>query len=395
MSEHSFDAIVIGGGPVGGLAAGLIAKAGYRVAIVEEHERIGEPVQCAGLITPRCFDIVDYARGTILNKLKAAEIYSPAGQPLIIGKDKIQAVVIDRTAFDRSIIEKTMDSGAALISGERVRGLDGHDKRQVTLGNRTLEAKIIIGADGAKSVTRKLLGLDEPTYLLNGFSADVSGLEIDQQRAKVFFGRNLAPNFFAWMIPAGDITRVGLCTRGGNGTVHEHFKRLFKAGETANILSGGKVVKSYSGIIPIGTLDRTSADGGMIVGDAACQVKATSGGGIYPGLVCARHCANMAIKALEKDDFSGKMLSGYHDAWTSDIGDELKKAMMMHRIYASLDDKQLEEIFRMLSNKEIIETINSVGDIDYPSRLGWVLLKKEPGFLKYAGKFLRYGLLNS
>jgi digeranylgeranylglycerophospholipid reductase len=394
MPEHSFDAVVIGGGPVGGFTAELIARSGYSVAIVEEHERIGEPVQCAGLITPRCFDIADYAKGSILNKLKGAEIYSPAGKPLIIGKEKVQAMVIDRAAFDRSIIEKAIDSGATLISGKRVRGLEGLGSRQVVLQGGTLETKLVIGADGAKSMTRKLLGLGEPSYSLNGFSADVSGLEIDQNKAKVFFGRNLAPNFFAWMIPVDDITRVGLCIRDGNGTVHEHFKRLFTIGETAKILKGGKVVKSYSGIIPIGMPDQTYVDGGMIVGDAACQVKATSGGGIYPGLVCARHCANTAIKALEKDDFSEKMLSKYHDAWTSDIGDELKKAMMMHRIFASLDDEQLEEIFRMLSKKEILETINNIGDIDYPSQLGWMLLKKEPGFLKYAGKFLRYGLLN-
>lgn len=393
MPEHSFDVVVIGGGPMGGFTASLIARAGYKVAIVEEHEHIGKPVQCAGLITPRCFDIVDYAKGTILNGLKGAEIYSPTGHSLIIGKDKVQAVVIDRAAFDRSIIEKAIDSGTIMISGKRVKGFEGKGRRQVILNEGTLEAKLVIGADGAKSITRKLFGLDEPTYLLNGFSADVSGLEIDQDKAKVFFGRNLAPNFFAWMIPAGDITRVGLCTRDGNGTVHEHFKRLFKEGKTSGFLKNGKVIRSYSGIIPLGMPAKTFSDKGMIVGDAACQVKATSGGGIYPGLVCARHCAESAISALEKDDFSARELSGYQDAWTAEIGDELDKAMMMHRIFSSLDDHQLEDIFKMLSNREIIETINQVGDIDYPSRLGWMLLRKEPGFLKYAGKFLKHGLL--
>jgi flavin-dependent dehydrogenase len=132
----------------------------------------------------------------------------------------------------------------------------------------------------------------------------------------------------------------------------------------------------------------------MLVGDAAGQVKATSGGGIYPGLVCARHCAATAVRALGEGDCSERSLASYHRNWRAEIGDELDKAMMMQRVFSSLDDSQLEDIFRMMSNPEIIETINRTGDIDFPSKLGWMLLRKEPGFLKYTGKFLKHGLLH-
>jgi len=392
MSEHAFDVAVIGGGPVGGLTAGLIAKSGYKVAIIEEHEEIGEPVQCAGLITPRCFEIVDHARKSILNKVKGADIFSPAGQVLSIGKSNVQAVVIDRGAFDRQILDNAVDSGALLLAGKRMKEIKFTGECDIALGKEKINAKLVIGADGAKSITRSMLGFEEPAHQLNGFSADINGLDIDQEKVNVFFGRDLAPNFFAWMIPVGDITRVGLCVRDSHKTVYEHFKRLFKAGKTADLLKNGKIIGTSSGIIPIGMPARTSAERGMIVGDAASQVKATSGGGIYPGLVCARHCAATAISALEKDDFSRKMLSHYHESWTSELGDELKKAMMMHGIIASLSDEQLEDVFKMLSRKEIIDIINNVGDIDYPSKLGWMLLRKEPGLLKYAGKFLKFGL---
>ena len=55
-------------------------------------------------------------------------------------------------------------------------------------------------------------------------------------------------------------------------------------------------------------------------------------------------------------------------------------------------DEQVEDVFNMVSDEETLAIINRVGDIDYPSRLGWMLLKREPKLLKYAGKFLRYGL---
>jgi digeranylgeranylglycerophospholipid reductase len=252
----------------------------------------------------------------------------------------------------------------------------------------------VIGADGARSTVRKAMRVQEPSFLLNGLTANISGIDMGQDIARVFFGRETAPNFFAWMIPVGEITRVGLCLRGTERTVHEHFKALFSNKILSGMLDGGKVLSVDSGLIPLGPLPKTHADSSMLVGDAAGQVKATSGGGIYPGLVCAQHCATSAVKGLEKEDLSRTELASYDAAWRSEIGDELEKAMMMHRIFSSLDDAQLDDVFRMLSNPDILETINRVGDIDFPSKLGWLLLKNEPGFLKYTGKFLKHGIMN-
>ncbi len=389
-----YDVIVVGGGPVGGWTARNIAKAGLKVAVVEEHMKVGEPVQCAGIITPRVFDMVDFAEPSILNEVTGANIYSPAGNKLAIGTEKVQAKIIDRTKFDSLIMDNAINAGAELISGNRVTGLIMGESCEITVGDKILRTKLVIGADGAKSNVRRWLGLEMPAYYLNGFGADITNVQMPHNRVNVFFGSQLAPNFFAWMIPAGDIVRVGLCMREGQDTVYQYFKKLFEGGSAAApLLKGGQVTKTYAGIIPLGLPSKTYTDRGMIVGDAASHVKATSGGGIYPGLVCAQYCAQTAIEALEADDTSEKMLANYQKSWHKDIGDELKKDIMIHKVFASLTDEQLEEVFSMISNdEETMATINQVGDLDYPSRLGWMLLKREPKLLKYAGKFLRYGL---
>ncbi len=393
MAQRIFDAAVVGAGPAGCSAAGLIAKAGFSVAVMEEHSNPGEPVQCAGLISPRCLSIASEAGHTVINRLRGARIYSPAGNPLDIMGKEAQAVVIDRAAFDRSMLNRASDSGAEIFAGTRVKGIQPGPGFSTVLGSADVKARLVIGADGPKSCIRRALGLDEPTFMMHGIGAELRGLDIEQDRAMVFFGRELAPNFFAWIIPAGETTRVGLCVRGSGRTPSEHLAALFKKSPTAEILRGAKVESYHAGMIPFGMLARTYGDGGMVVGDAACQVKATSGGGIYPGLVCAKYCAETAVSALESDDFSAKALAGYHTGWTSEIGDELGKALIMYRVFSSLDDRQLEDIFGMLANPDITEIINRIGDIDYPSKLAWTLLRKEPGLLKYAGKFLKHGIL--
>ncbi len=397
MTKSVYDVAVIGGGPVGGYTASIIAKTGCSVLLLEEHETIGEPVQCAGVITPRVFEMVDFASSSIINRLRGAHIFSPQGQQLTVDAGETRAVVIDRAEFDTKIINHAQSNGAELMCGSKATGIsrDANGWNIMVKEKEkeiTVAAKLLIGADGSGSRVRGWLGLPEPEIMLNGFNATVDGLDMDDEYVHLFVGENVAPNFFAWMIPAGAGTRVGLCTRDAQEPVYRYFKRLFDKGPTKDMLLGARVISESSGRIPLGLLNRTYAEGALLVGDAAAQVKATSGGGIYMGLACAQHCARTAIEALEKDDLSKRMLASYQTRWMNHIGDELKHDMIIHKIFASMTDKQLGEAFELLDNEEILEMINRVGDIDYPSKLGWALLKKEPRFLKYAGKFLKYRL---
>ena len=53
-TDHSpdWDVVIVGAGPVGGRTGELLVQRGHRVLILEEHEEIGRPFQCAGLVTP-------------------------------------------------------------------------------------------------------------------------------------------------------------------------------------------------------------------------------------------------------------------------------------------------------------------------------------------------------
>jgi hypothetical protein len=67
----------------------------------------------------------------------------------------------------------------------------------------------------------------------------------------------------------------------------------------------------------------------------------------------------------------------------------LRKDLAIFESYASLKDKQFEDIFDLFDNPAMIALIEAYGDIDFPSKLGWRLLREEPRLLKYAGRALR------
>ena len=388
---EDFDVVVVGAGPAGGYAAGAIAKAGYRVALLEEHREIGEPMKCGGLVTPRVFDIVS-CKETILGEVHGAEIFSPAGRRIVVDGGETEAVVIDRPMFDRAIATQALRNGAHSFLGAQAaaaRRLDGGLEGLVNQDDavRKLRCKLLVGADGVRSSVAKWFNILRPKRILPGFEVEMVGVESDPGFVQLFLGRDFAPGFFGWIIPSGDTARVGLCV--GEGNAYAYLERMLERPPVRQFLRKAQPILYITGGIPLGFPKRSYADNVMVVGDAACQAKATSGGGIYTGLLCATFCARTAIEALEARDFSARMLHRYHKAWTGSIGKELRKDMAIHESFARLTDAQVEEIIDLLDNPEILRLIREKGDIDFPSKVGWALLRAEPRLLKYLGKALR------
>lgn len=390
-ASNSFDVVIVGAGPVGGFAAHQIAKAGWRVALLEEHREIGEPVQCGGLVTPRVFDYVS-CKETILGQVRGAEIFSPKGRAIRIDGGEAKAVVVDRAMFDRAIVTESIRAGAETFLGTQAQGATRVDGRVEVLAIRDgvpfrLRTRLLLGCDGVRSNVAKWFGILKPKKILPGFEIEMTGVHSDPDFVQLFVGNRFAPGFFGWIIPSGDTARVGLCV--GHGNAHAFLRTMLAEPHVRPFVEGAQPIVYIAGGIPLGFPRRSHADNVMVVGDAACHAKATSGGGIFTGLHCADLAAKTAVQALEADDVSAKFLHRYHKAWTKSIGKELRKDLAIHESFARLTDEQLEELFDLLGQPEILSLIERKGDIDFPSKVGWALLRKEPRLLKYTGKVLR------
>lgn len=384
-----YDVAVVGGGPIGGFTAGRIAEKKYKVAVFEKNKKIGLPVNCAGLVTPRVFKIVKTQEKEITqNKIKGANIHSPSNKILTIGGDKTHALAIDRTKFDIEIIKETKKQGATIFLGNNIISIQKNKDHYelITSEKNIITCKLLIGADGPFSKIRDRLFPYQPKEYIRGIGAEITNTSLDPDFVEIFIGNKIAPGFFAWIIPTnkdGTNARIGLgINQKTTQSPKYYFKKLFENKHLKPYIKNSKITKNIGGVIPLGVLKKTYNSNVMLVGDAAAQVKPTSGGGIYPGLLCATHCANIAVESLEKNNFSANILKKYQKNWEKEIGFELKIGMKFRNIFKKLSDKQFDFYVEKFQNPRIIEIINKYGDIDYPSKLLKPLLRKTPFLIK-------------
>src|SRR5262245_20998067 len=146
------DVIVVGGGPAGLIAARELAAAGHKVRVLEEHDAIGTPVHCTGVLGLDAFDELNLSRRAIVGTADAARFVSPNGTTVLIGAEQVAAAVVDRAIFDRELASSAVGAGAVIETGVRVTSVSKGDasvKVHTSSGSASLEARAAILACGA------------------------------------------------------------------------------------------------------------------------------------------------------------------------------------------------------------------------------------------------------
>lgn len=381
---------VIGAGPAGSMAARYAAIAGARTVLLEEHAAIGWPVECAGLLGVGALIESELAGGSyILKGMSGAAVFSPGGLRLHFKARSCKAYVVDRRLFDRALALDALREGAELRLCSSVRKMRWEDqKRILTLaGGEEVEARIVISAEGVRARLARQAGIMPPRITLSGAQVEVPFAVEDPESVEVHLGP--APGLFAWVIPAGDETaRIGLCAR-ERGC--EHLRAFLKTERIRKRILGSATTLNVGGL-PLGPAANTAVAGLLVVGDAAGQVKPTSGGGIYPGLVAAKIAGGVAAAAALENDSSAERLGEYDRLWRARLGRELAIGMRVNRMLNKMSNAELDEAIGYLARKpRLIKAIEEHGDIDRPSHLMARMLRhldwdavKLAGLLRYA-----------
>ena len=351
---------IAGGGPAGSACAALLAR-GHDVTVYEEHPRIGEPVQCAGLLSDAAVRLSGVSPD-IFSTLYGAEVVFPNGSKMTVRSQSPKARTVDRRQFDSLLAERAADVGAVYRTGERVQSLAvGKDGVDVTTSSGRHSADMVVGADGHSSVVATSLGGNAPPEYLKGIQADVARRTDLDDMFRIRLGSRYAPGFFTWEIPCGDFTRIGLCVSWSEDPPVKYLKRLL-----SDLGEEYRVTSMSCGKIPLGRRRTISSDRVMLIGDAASQVKPVSAGGIYPSMVAAPILADVAGRALESGDLSAGVLKEYDRRFYGTMGKELRNGYRLRRMFVRMDDDDLDRAGAYASRERVGRVLDGM-DIDDPS----------------------------
>ena len=364
--DPHYDVAIIGAGPCGATAARYAAE-DASVLVIEKKKVIGVPVQCAGFL-PKYDELAElmpdsdlpdtfrYPDSCVYAETKYQRFIAPTGDSKEFDVD---ANVLDRRRFDLYLAERAVKAGADLAIGTRVSAIDGESIEISGMwGSRTIQADVIIGADGPHSLVARSAGLsaidDDPMGVAHAVAYDMTGVEIDEDAVEMYFGRNFVPGGYAWIIPHGNgSANVGMGIRKPlcepSVTFRDYLHRFISEHPIASEkLRGGKVTSFIAGVVPVGgARQKTCVRNVMIAGDAAGHLIATNGGGIPTAMVAGKLAGETAA-----DVVNGRCgIEEYESRWKREIGMQIATSVYVRKLMDGMmrSDSMMTAVMNMIS----------------------------------------------
>ena len=367
MSSQRVEVAVIGGGPAGALTAALVAGLGHEVVLLERmpHWRWRA---CGVFAAPACVTAlrrvgVDEATlARVAQPVAAMQVESRAGRRFRLTYDGSgslvdSAVGFDRQGLDTALLEMATGAGARIELGARVEGIEfGTRSTRLTAadgagGNRVLEARVVVGADGLRSMVAEAAGVARraPFARRAALSFHVPGVDGGDARMVVLRDGyvGLAP------VPGGQLN-VGIVL-GGSWAARLRADGARRLAD--EILRGAlpgpagrhaqhTVLDRVAGVRPASAaVSRRAGDSWLLVGDAAGFLDPFTGEGLHRAVVSAELAAMAIHAALAGHRLS--RLAGYDRAMrgrfgTKDVVSRLVQAFLVRPALFEYAARRLE-----------------------------------------------------
>jgi geranylgeranyl reductase family protein len=360
---NDYDVLVVGAGPAGLSAARRLAESGFGVAVLEEHEQVGNPVNCSGILGLEAFERFDLPARLTRHSLSEIEFISPKGERWSFACDRPLARVVLRSELDSYLGERAVAAGVEVRLRQRAtevrRSGSGVRVTVKSDGFETLSCRALVVATGAGMPLLKKLGFDEVPETLLGVQTE---LDFAVDRVEVHLGREWAPEGFAWVVPVGDgRAKVGLlCDRDGPATLRKFLSRP----DVADRIQGPPGAIRCS-VLPLGFLPKSYDDRVVVVGEAAGHIKATTCGGIYYGMLTGEIAGDVLDSCLADDRLDAASLSAYEARWRELLEEEIASGLKLRRSVKLVGDWGVERLMAIARGNGVERLIREKADFDW------------------------------
>jgi digeranylgeranylglycerophospholipid reductase len=373
------DVAIVGGGPGGLAAARNLAAAGWAVTVFEEHQQIGLPVHCTGVLAEDVIAQLNLPAEAVLNPLSTVRFVAPAGHSFEYTTATTEAVVIDRAAFDAALSRRAELAGASVIRGRRVIAIDveAGAARLTFADHEPVRTRSVILACGANYVFQKRLGLGMPSTFLQS-----AQLELPAERlgdVEIHFGSEIAPKGFAWAVPVrrsyGTFARVGVMAASDPAA---YFSRMLARVRDRWGVALPDAAAPRRRMLPLGSVKRTFAERVLAVGDAAGLVKPTTGGGIYYSVVSGEIAAEVLGSRLAVDDLSANAMREYEQRWRTRFQSEFTAQLALRFVAQRMRDADIDALFSLATTDGILPLVRQTARFNRHRDFILALLRHQP-----------------
>jgi flavin-dependent dehydrogenase len=349
---------VVGAGTSGLLTARRLNELSVDAVVYEQRVRPGYPVSASGILSIGGLSTLGIGyRGAVTNTLYGARLHM-GRETIEVRSRRAVARVLDRSKLNEICYEECERSGVEIKVGRRV---------DATLLGELSKDRIIVGADGVVSTVARHFDFPPISRHILTYRVEYEHGSLDDNRAvELFFDNSVTPGFFGWVSPVSEVVceaGVGIDSRKGNSK--KAFEGFVKLDSVRKLIGKGRIINEGAGVIPVG-LRRHFVDEKrevLLVGDAAGQVKPTTGGGVIFG----GNGALLAANAIHDYINQNGQLIDYEKRWRREFEKEIRLHSFLHTLYASLDKKQLERIAGILKATRFDRFLDRYGDMDRPS----------------------------
>ncbi|MEE1068709.1 MAG: NAD(P)/FAD-dependent oxidoreductase [Fibrobacteraceae bacterium] len=340
--RKEYDAIVVGAGPGGSVAARELARQGFSVLLLEKRERVGYPVRC-GEASTTFADLQNFGPipdECIESNINGLFVYGPQGTEIDYYKKDV-GVMLNREKFDPCLAELAKKDGAELLTFARASALSDVENgfRTVTVvtasGTENVKARVVIAADGVESLIGRMAKIpsgQKPGFSCCGVDIKVEGILTNPEYLTFWQGHDWINDGYIWSFPKvrSNTTNFGagfLIPKTEGPSILEvtmdWLNRLFP---------NAKILGTVGGVIPVsGNLEHYVADSLALVGDAAHHTNPLTGGGISAAMRAGRHAAKIIGEGLRTNNLSKEFLLQYETLVEEDFGKSHRKQLKFRR----------------------------------------------------------------
>ena len=402
------DVLVVGLGPAGASTLkNLAALAGnnFNILGIDKREQPGFPVQCGEFMpspaeiehlmsdVPNAREFFTFDKKYISQRTDRISFLSPNGK---IIQTLFDGYTIHRGKWNEDLINSAKNSGAEVWTSSKA--MD-RDSKSIWISRNgespePIEARIIVGADGVRSHVARWTNLVEnrsPEHFVfvkqhvmtNIESSDFNPLDI-----QMLFGREYAPGAYAWIIPkSNNSANVGVGIRTpvakGNMTVSKALDNLLtKHPYVSHIMKNAVIKSTIGGLVPVGLPYQKTVDvlsNTLLVGDAACQVVSSVGGGIPPSMVAGSIAANAIYSYLTQNT----SLLAYEEKWREQLFAMFNRAYKIRHLFDQIcygSDRRVQWYLNKLRSSDVGSVVHC--------KVPWKVKLAFP-FIPYVNKIIK------